>query len=202
MKIGANLHLYKHESFSERFSPERKSFIRDIEPHEAHSKIQKIKDDIKNNWQLAESGSNDIVLWNKKAAAAYESADLVQETTTRIADGESGNQFTACFINDEVAGVMAWTRDPGTPGLYIDSIFSHPGVRGAGTALMEHLVNMSEYMGEKGIINLDVMDPDAANIYARLGFTVSGTVLDMHLCPDSTKGPWKKTSEGEWRFEG
>ncbi|MDR6352477.1 GNAT family N-acetyltransferase [Pantoea sp. SORGH_AS_0659] len=202
MKIGANLHNFKNEGFSNRFDLEKKSFIRDIEPHEVKNKVEKIKDDIKNNWHLTETGENDIFLWNKKAAAAWQVADFISDTAVEVANGESDNQFTACFINDEVIGVMAWSKEPGTPGLYIDYIFSHPGVRGAGTAMIEHLVNMSEYLGEKGIINLDVMDPDAANVYAKLGFTVSGSILDMQLCPERTKELWRKTSEGEWKFKG
>ncbi|MDR7341644.1 GNAT superfamily N-acetyltransferase [Pantoea alhagi] len=202
MKIGANLHTYKTENFSDRFSQENKSFIRDIDPQDAQKHIDKIKADIKNNWQLTESGSDDVFLWNKKAAASWEVADLVSETAAEVIEGESDNQFTACFINEEVIGVMAWTQEPGIPGLYISSIFSHPGARGAGTALMEHLVNMSEYFGEKGIINLDVMDIDAASVYAKLGFTASGSVLDMQLRPESASDIWKKTSNGEWKFTG
>lgn len=202
MKIGANFHITKNESFYDRFSAEKKSFIRDIEPREVKSTTALIKDDIKNNWHLANSSSDDITSWNKKVAAAWEAADLVSKIATEVEQGEADNQFTACFINDDVIGVMAWTREHGTPGLYIDAIFSHPGVRGAGTTMMEHLVNMSECFGEKGIINLDVTDPDAAKVYAKLGFTVYESILNMQLYPDSTKGFWKKTPEGEWKFNG
>lgn len=68
--------------------------------------------------------------------------------------------------------------------------------------MMQHLVNISEYLGEKGIINLDVTDPDAAKVYAKLGFTVYESILNMQLYPDSTKGLWKKTPGGEWKFNG
>lgn len=124
MKIGANFHITKNESFNDRFSAEKKSVIRGIEPHEVKSTAAVIKDDIKNNWHFANSSSDDITSQNKKIAAAWEAADLISEIATEVEQGEADNQFTACFINDNVIGVMAWTREHGTPGLYIDSILA------------------------------------------------------------------------------
>lgn len=87
-----------------------------------------------------------------------------------------------------------------TRGITIENMFSHPGVKGAGSILMEYMVNKSEHAGELGIICVDALE-DAIKAYEQLGFKMDEYSSSlMTLTPLECEDKWYKNKEGEWRF--
>lgn len=210
MKIGLYLSAHKTEVFSQQCESNEKPIIRELELDEAQTELEKLKTDILNNWMPNSDECEDV--WGKKIITTSLLIDGVEghiQTQKQLRDSKnfSGTEhkYTAFFMGSSMIAMAEWYENYNsyrydTRGITIENIFSHPGVKGAGSILMEYMVNTSENLGEQGVICVDALE-EAIKAYEQLGFKMDEySSSQMTLTPSDSEGKWYKNKESEWKF--
>ncbi|KNA39705.1 hypothetical protein ERYG_04216 [Escherichia coli M114] len=209
MKIGFYLSAHKTEMFSQRLEPNEKTIIRNLNLNDAKAELEKLKEDILNNWA---PDRNNEHFWGRKI---FTTIDLIEHVESNMNGSIYENislghskvecyKYSAFFMGESMIAMAEWhsSFDHRSQGIIIENIFTHPGVRSAGAVLIEHLVNMSNQLGDKGIIRLRALE-QAIPAYENLGFTMDiFSFSSMTLKPYKCEDKWYINKNGEWKFTG
>jgi hypothetical protein len=164
-----------------RFAWSQTSPIRQVEWEEFRSLCCAFGDDL-NDWVVLGARSQEQMSWNDRIASAL-----------ALSTFAFGTDYFACIIGRRPVGLVAATRtDSGT--VDIGMIMTHPGQQGAGSILIEHIVN--SWPPQSFRLELFPLS-DARPFYRRLGFEVFGLNY-MHL--DVTKSTQWVRLGGKWRL--
>ncbi|MFC7400247.1 GNAT family N-acetyltransferase [Chelatococcus sp. GCM10030263] len=159
----------------------RTSPIRQVTPVEFSRLCDAFQQDLI-EWFVLGARSQEQLKWNNRIAAAL-----------ALSKFSFGSDYFTCVIGRKPVGIAAVTR---TDGCYIDIglLATHPGQQGAGSILIEHIVNF--WPPQSFHLELAPLS-DARPFYLRLGFETLGS-RDMRL--DVTKSPQWVRLGGKWRL--
>jgi GNAT superfamily N-acetyltransferase len=133
-------------------------------------------------WLLPHASSEEQREWNERINMAHV-----------LSDWAFGTDFFACLVRSRPVGLAAVNHSD-LPGVHISALVAHPGQQGAGSILVEHIVNC--WPPES--LQLDLVTLlETRLFYQRLGFEPAARNT-MRL--DVTKSPRWRRSGGRWRL--
>jgi len=133
-------------------------------------------------WVLPHASSEEQRQWNERISMANVLSELA-----------FGTDFFACLLHSRPVGLAAVDRSD-QPGVHIGTLIAHPGQQGAGSILVEHIVNC----WPPGSLQLELVTLlESRPFYQRLGFEPMAR-NKMRL--DVTKSPRWVRSGGRWRL--
>ncbi|CTY39289.1 IS21 family transposase [Escherichia coli] len=212
MKIGLYLSAHKTEVFSQKCESNEKTIIRELDLDEAQTELGKLKSDILNNW-IPNSDECESV-WGKKIITInllIDGVDAHIQTQKQLRNAKhfysTEYKYTAFFMESRMIAIAEWYANYNsyrydTRGITIENMFSHPGVKGAGSILMEYMVNKSEHAGELGIICVDALE-DELRIYSNEKLVASHRLCSAssgwQTVPEHHAPLWQQVSQVEHR---
>jgi hypothetical protein len=103
-----------------------------------------------------------------------------------------GSTIQACYVGDQPVGFVA-LEPREIP--YVDTVFTHPGLKDVGGVLIEQAVKTSIEWGKGGKLKLTPLST-AQDAYERLGFVLEGNAMTLDPV---TSDKWC-LHNGEWRL--
>jgi len=178
--------------------------VRLLDRDEISGAVQRFAASLMDGWvgsgQVVENPSDEQIAWHARLG---ETAVVLSKLTSRT------DFALGCFFDGEPIG-LATIDNPRdglsgpdrarSKGLKVVHAVTHPGAAGAGGALMERAVNLSQAQGYEGKLHLYPMSLAAASAYKALGFVQRG--VEMTLTPSSptNRDRWVH-QDGEWRLK-
>ncbi|MGV3344340.1 hypothetical protein ACGVWS_00870 [Enterobacteriaceae bacterium LUAb1] len=188
MKIGTGLYQYNKGMLSNNY------LITELNDQEAAHFFTGFAQEIRESWYIEINShtekSDEIKKWNAKINILL---SLSKYQIKYLFPMSINMKCEALLMNNEKIAVTVWKKNPVSSGIYIDLLVSHPGVRGAGSLLIQHLVNVSLKKGSYGIITLRPT-PGAVDAYQNIGFTWLDNNPASH---QMVLFPWTST---KWQF--
>jgi len=141
----------------------------------------------KRDWQHPKRTDQEI--WNHRIIEVRGYLSLMFQNSKNY-------QAISYQVDNKNIGILLYSSSPAS--VYIGYFVTHPGSEGAGSALIEEAINISEGMGKNGKLELFVENPDAFKTYEHFGFRPETNGVKMTLDPADSDGKWIKNSEQKW----
>ncbi|MBS7699405.1 MULTISPECIES: GNAT family N-acetyltransferase [unclassified Chelatococcus] len=134
-------------------------------------------------WLLPSSRDHDASVWNYRIR-------MVRAMIGRF----RGSAHFVCMLGASVTGLAV--ADNGTANVIrLKALSTHPGQQGAGSLLIEHIVN--DWPAPVAEVRLTTLD-EARAFYMRLGFL---SLERNQMCLDLARSPQWEWAEGRWRLK-